>query len=169
MTNNTPISSGENTSQTTTETEKGRLSIQRIAVLSAGTLGGIIVVIFLIGLAFALFSDFEATAARVEIIKNTIIIIMILEGLLIVAALSILIVQIGRLVNLLQTRTKPVLENAQEAVNSAKGTVEFVGDNVTEPIVRMGSFMAGAKVVISELGGIRKAIRKNGKEEAHDE
>ncbi len=169
MTDNIPTASGENTSQTIAENAQGRWSVQRIAILGAGTLGGIIVAIFLIGLAFALFSDFEATAARVEIIKNTIIIIMTLEGLLIVAALAILIVQIGRLVNLLQNKTKPVLENAQEVVNSAKGTVEFVGENVTEPIVRIGSFMAGARVVVSELGGIRRAIRKNGKEKSHDE
>jgi hypothetical protein len=169
MTENTPPSSEESASQTPAETEKGRWSIQRIAVLSAGLLGGFIIVIFLIGMAFALFSDFEATAARIEIIKNTIIIIMILEGLLIVAALAVLVVQVGRLINLLQNKTKPVLENAQDAVNSAKATVEFVGENVTEPIVRVGSFMAGARVVISELGGIRRAIRKNGKGEPHDD
>jgi len=168
MTDNISPATGDNTTQTA-EKEQSRWSIQRIAALSAGVLGGIIVVTFLIGLAFALFSDFEATAARFEIIKNTIFIIMILEGLLIVAAIAILILQIGRLVNLLQNKTKPVLENAQDAVNSAKGTVEFVGENVTEPIVRAGSFMAGARVMIREVGGIRRAIRKNGKEEPHDE
>jgi hypothetical protein len=144
-------------------------SIQRTAVISAGVLAGIIVLIFLIGLAFALFSDVEATAARIEIIKNTIIIIMALEGVLIIASLAILIVQVGRLVNLLQNKAKPVLEDAQEAVSSARGTVEFVGETVTEPIIQLSTFIAGVRVFMSEIGGIRRALRKEQEDEPHGE
>jgi heme/copper-type cytochrome/quinol oxidase subunit 2 len=164
MTTTTP-STGEQPTQAPAPEAQSHWSIQRVAILSAGVLGGIIVLIFLIGLVLALLDNVDATAARIEILKNTMIIIMILEALLIVAALAILIVQVGRLINLLQNKAKPVLENTQEAVNSAKGTIEFVGENVTEPIIQVGSFMAGARVFIREVGGIRRAIRKDGKGE----
>lgn len=142
-------------------TEKRSWSIQRITVLAAGILGGIIILIFVIGLLLAIFSDLEPTAARMEIIRNTLMIVVGLELLLIVFALAVLVLQVMRLINLLQNKAKPVLENTQEAVSSAKGTVEFVGNNVTEPVVKAGAFMAGARVFISELGGIRRAVRRS--------
>jgi len=137
--------------------------MQRIIILTASVLGGIIVLLFVIGLLFALFSDVQATAPRIQIIRDIFIIVMSLEFVLIIAAIAIFILQIARIVNLLQSEVKPVLDNAQDAVNTAKGTVEFVGNNVTEPVVRTGAFLAGAGVFVREVGGIRRAIRRNGK------
>ena len=139
-------------------------TMQRIVVAAAAVLGGIIVLLFVIGLLFALFSDVQATAPRIQIIRDTMIIVIVLEFMLIVGAIAIVILQIARLVLLLQSEVKPVLDNTKDAVNSAKGTVEFVGNNVTEPVVRVGSFLAGANVFVREIGGIRRAVRRNGKE-----
>jgi hypothetical protein len=137
--------------------------LQRIIVIAAAGLGGVIVLLFVIGLLFALFSDVQATAPRIQIIRDVFIIIMSLEFILIIGALAVLILQVARIVNLLQSEVKPVLENAKETVNSAKGTVEFVGNNVSEPVVKTSAFLAGAGVFIREAGGIRRAIRQNGK------
>src|SRR5688500_456906 len=101
-------------------------TLQRIIVIAAAGLGGVIVLLFVIGLLFALFSDVQATAPRIQIIRDVFIIIMSLEFILIIGALAVLILQVARIVNLLQSEVKPVLENAKETVNSAKGTVEFV-------------------------------------------
>ncbi len=138
-------------------------TMQRIIMVAAAALGGVIVLLFVIGLLFALFSDVQATAPRVQIIRDVFIIIMSLEFILIIGALAILILQVARIVNLLQSEVKPVLENAKETVNTAKGTVEFVGNNVSEPVVKTSAFLAGAGVFIREAGGIRRAIRRNGK------
>lgn len=135
-------------------------TIQRVAVLGASVLGGILVVIFLIGLALALFADVQPTAARMQVIRDIFIILIGLELILIVASLAVLIVQIARLITLLKSETKPILENAQEATRSAKNTVDFVSTNVTQPIVRVSSFMAGARVMLRDVGGIRRAIRR---------
>src|SRR5690606_21114675 len=96
----------------------------------------IIILLFVIGVLLALFTDPETTAASIQIIRDVVIIIMGLEFILIIVALAILILQIARLVNLLQNEVKPVLENTQTTVNHAKGTVEFVSTNVTAPIVK---------------------------------
>ncbi len=102
-------------------------TIQRVAVLGASVLGGILVVIFLIGLALALFADAQPTAARMQVVRDIFIILIGLELILIVASLAVLIVQIARLITLLKSETKPILENAQEATRSANGrTAEYL-------------------------------------------
>jgi hypothetical protein len=134
-------------------------TLRRIVIVAAAALGGIIILIFVFGLLLALFSDVEATAARIQIIRDIFFIMIGLEFILIIGAVAILILQIARTTNLVQSEVKPVLKDAQEAVSSAKGTVDFVGKNVTEPIVKTGAFLAGAGVFMREVGGIRRAIR----------
>ncbi len=146
--------------ETTTDESSSKWTIQRVTVLAAGALGGILMVIFLIGLALALFADVQPTAARIQVIRDIFVILIGLELILIVAALAVLVVQVARLITLLKSETKPILENAQEATRSAKNTVDFVSSNVTQPIVRVGSFMAGARVLLRDVGGIRRAIRR---------
>ncbi len=148
---------------------KSRWTVRRVVTIVAGVLGGLIILLFVLGLLLALFSNVDATAPRIQIIRDIFIIIMALEFILIVLALAVLILQLARLINLLQNEIKPILENTQDTVNSAKGTVEFVTTNVTRPIVRASGFMAGTSVLIRELGGIRRAIRHNGKGQNHAE
>jgi hypothetical protein len=148
------------------EKKQGGWTIQRIVTIAAVGLGGIIVVLFVIGLLLALFSDAEVTAARVQVIRDVFIILMALEFILIIAALAILILQVARLINLLQNEVKPVLDNTQETITTARGTVEFVSKTVARPVIATGAFLAGANVFLREFGGIRRAVRRNTKERA---
>lgn len=151
--------------QLETTKKQSNWTLRRIVMVAAGVLGGIIILLFVIGVLLALFTDPETTAASIQIIRDVVIIIMGLEFILIIVALAILILQIARLVNLLQNEVKPVLENTQTTVNHAKGTVEFVSTNVTAPIVKTGAFLAGAGVFIREFGGLRRAVRPSGRVE----
>jgi hypothetical protein len=149
-------------------TKKTSWTMGRIVTVAAAALAGVIVLIFVIGLLLALFSDVEATAARIQIIRDIFMITIALEFILIIGAVAVLILQIARTTNLVQSEVKPVLKDAQEAVSSAKGTVDFVGKNVTEPIVKTGAFLAGAGVFVREVGGIRRAIRPRRKVKASE-
>jgi hypothetical protein len=133
-------------------------SVQRIIVMVASLLGGIIAIAFVVGLLLSLSSPLEATALRIQYLRNIAVIVLALEGILIIGSIAILIMQITRLINLLKKEVRPVLANAQSAVDSAKGAVEFVGDSVAQPIIQTGAFLAGAKVLIRDVGGIRRAI-----------
>lgn len=135
-------------------------TIQRIVFLSAGVLGGVIALIFVVGLLLGFTSELEVTATRIEYIRNLFFIMIGIEGILIIGALATLIVQVTRLINMLKRDVQPVLITAKETVDTAKGTVEFVGDNAVGPIIRAGGFMAGLGVVVRDLGGIRRAIRR---------
>lgn len=107
-------------------------------------------------------SPLEATALRLVYLRNIALITMALEGVLIVGSLALLVVQVTRLINLLTREVRPVLANARNVVDSAKGTVEFVGDRVAQPVVQASGFLAGARVVIRDVAGIRHAIEHKG-------
>jgi heme/copper-type cytochrome/quinol oxidase subunit 2 len=151
----------ENAGQTST-----RWTIANISKIAAAVIIGVILLIFIIGVLIALFTDAEQTAAKVQLIRDLFIIVLTLQGILIIAALAVLILQVARLINLLQNEVMPILNNARETLNAAKGTVDFVSTNVADPVIRVGGFLAGMRILVGELGGIRRAVRhENGQHE----
>jgi uncharacterized membrane protein len=94
-------------------------------------------------------------SAPTERIRDIFIIFMALESLLIGAALIVLIVQFASLINLLQNEVRPILEATNETVNHLRGTTEFLGENMVEPVIKMSSYLAGMKRML-ELFGVKK-------------
>ena len=88
-------------------------------------------------------------------IRDVFIIVVALESLVIGVALIILIVQLASLINLLQNEVRPILNATNETVNHLRGTAEFLGENVVEPVIKLNGYLAGMTRVI-ELMGIRK-------------
>jgi len=84
-------------------------------------------------------------------IRDVFIIFMALETLVVGVALVILIVQLAVLTNLLQNEVKPILDSTSEAVNTLKGTVRFVSDNLTEPVIKLNEKLAMGKRFIDLL------------------
>jgi hypothetical protein len=152
----------------TQEESGGSWSVGRIAGLTVGILVAIFAVIFIIGILLAQPADGEQFRLMVETLRDTVIIFILAEGILIIFTIAVLVIQIARLVNALQTETRPILDNAQSATKSVKGTAEFVGNNVTEPIIKAGGLFAGLGVFLRELGGIRRALRRNHRGDKHD-
>ncbi len=111
----------------------------------------------------------ETTVGRVAVVRDILMIVIGLEFFLIVLALAVLILQVTRLADLLQNEAKPILQDAKETLHTAKGTAQFVSQNVTRPIIRLTAFMVGVRTFFRELGGIRRAIRKNPERKESDE
>lgn len=149
----------------TSEPAQSTWTVQRIIFVSSAVLGGIIILIFVIGLIFAFSTSLEITVARTQYIRDILMIALTLEGILIVGALAVLVVQTGRIINMLKKEIRPVIANAQQTVTTTKVTAEFVGQNVTEPIVKTSAFIAGVRVLIRDVAGIRRAIRQSSKDE----
>jgi hypothetical protein len=126
---------------------------QRTTVI--GAIIGVIVILALLGAAlFYLFRP-ETPVDQVGRIRDIFIIFMALESLLIGAALVVLIVQVASLINLLQNEVRPILEATNETVNHLRGTTEFLGENMVEPVIKASSYMAGMKRML-ELFGVKK-------------
>jgi hypothetical protein len=54
-------------------------------------------------------------------------------------------VQLATLINLLQNEVKPIIQSTNDTVNTLRGTVAFISDNVTEPIIKLNVYLAGIK------------------------
>ena len=113
--------------------------------------GVIILLIFLIGAIIYLLQP----TAPTDKIRDVFIIIVALESLVIGVALIILIAQLASLINLLQNEVRPILTTTNETINHLRGTAEFLGENVVEPVIKLNGYLAGMNRVI-ELMGIKK-------------
>ena len=89
-------------------------------------------------------------------IADVFIIFMGLEFLVIGLVLVILIIQLARLINLLQNEIKPIVESTNETVSTLRGTTQFLSDNLSEPVIKLNEYMAG----VSEFFKIVRPKRK---------
>lgn len=98
----------------------------------------------------------ETPAEQVGRIRDIFLIFMALESLLIGAALIVLIVQVASLINLMQNEVRPILHATSETVNTLRGTAEFLGENVVQPVIKLNSYLAGLQRVLELMGLKRK-------------
>ncbi len=133
--------------------------LKRIVIIASAVLIGLIVLLFVIALVLTLVTNGDF-AATIRIIRDLVIIFLALEGILIVLSVAVLTLQVARLVNLLQNEVKPILLNTQETVKTAQSTVEFMSTNLTEPVIRASGFLSGASVLVTNLFGLRRAMRR---------
>jgi heme/copper-type cytochrome/quinol oxidase subunit 2 len=133
-------------SPTSKEAERRSRNIVTIIVIA------IIVVLALLGVAIYFLLQPSTPTDR---IRDVFIIVVALESLVIGVALIILIIQLASLINLLQNEVRPILTATSETVNHLRGTAEFLGENVVEPVIQLNSYLASMNRVI-ELMGIKK-------------
>ena len=119
--------------------------------------GVVFLVLLLAGIVTAIYFLLrpETPAEQVGRIRDIFLIFMALESLLIGAALVVLIVQVASLINLLQNEVRPILQSTTETVNNLRGTAEFLGENVVQPVIKLNGYLAGLQRVI-ELMGIKR-------------
>ncbi|MDD2923196.1 MAG: hypothetical protein PHQ36_12995 [Anaerolineales bacterium] len=114
-----------------------------------GVIAGI--VIFLALLVAAIYALMQP-GTPTDKIRDVFIIVVALETLVIGVALVVLIVQLASLINLLQNEVRPILAATSETVNTLRGTVEFLGEEVLEPVVKLNSYLAGLKRMLELMG-----------------
>lgn len=115
------------------------------------TLVSIVLIASLVaGLYFLLTPN--TNAETVSRIRDVFIIIMALESLLIGAVLVILILQIAQLTNLIQHEIKPILDSTNETISTLRGTTEFLGNNLAEPVIKLNEYVAAFQRLFEVLG-----------------
>jgi predicted tellurium resistance membrane protein TerC len=93
-------------------------------------------------------------------IKDVFIIFMALQSLFLGIILVVLIIQLARLINLLQNDIKPILDSTNETVSTLRGTTAFLSENVVEPVIKMNEYMAGITKALAVLG-LTRSRQKN--------
>jgi ABC-type dipeptide/oligopeptide/nickel transport system permease component len=119
------------------------------------TISAVIIIIVLIAGIIAAVIGLLQPGTPTDKIRDIFIIFMALESLLIGVALIVLIVQFASLINLLQNEVRPILDATNETVNNLRGTAEFLGENVVEPVIKLNGYLAGMQRML-ELLGIKK-------------
>jgi len=149
------------TSQTTAESESTptpeelaakREEEKQMKRTMTGVIIGVVILLILLGLAIFFLLQ---PASPTDKIRDIFIIVVALESLVIGVALVVLIVQLASLTNLLRNEVRPILEATNETVNNLRGTAEFLGENVVEPVIKLNGYLAGLYRML-ELMGIKK-------------
>ena len=107
----------------------------------------IVLALIIVATVFLLRADNDTTGR----IRDVFIIFMALESLILGVAMIILIVQLAILINLLQNDIKPIIQSTNETVNTLRGTATFLSNNLSEPVIRMNSYLAGLKQFMDVL------------------
>jgi hypothetical protein len=142
-------STQRNASQPQTEQKSNRGLVIGIVV-------GALVLLVLIGLgAWALVNNPPLAAT----LRDIFIIALALESVIIGLVLLLLVLQITRLINLLQDEIKPILESTNQTVSTLRGTTTFMSEKVVEPVVKLSSYVAGTRRAVEILTGIRQPRR----------
>ncbi len=90
---------------------------------------GVAVVLILIIAGFVLMIHGGVTG----VVRDIIIIFLALESLILVGLMVVLVIQMTMLVRLMRDEVRPLIASAQETVNSARGTTQFVSRKIVAP------------------------------------
>ena len=125
---------------------------QKMKRILIGVILGAVILLILLGVAiFFLLQPGTPT----DKIRDIFIIVVALESLVIGVALIVLVLQLASLINLLQNEIRPILHATNETVNTLRGTAEFLGESVVEPVIKLNGYMAGLYRML-ELMGVKK-------------
>lgn len=156
----TPSTETPTTEQETPQQES-KWTVQRIVMIAVIAFVVLILVLFVIGLLIAIFGDVVYWAAVIQIARDIVMFIIAIQGILIITALAILILQIARLINLVKAESVPIFESTQETLKEAKATTQFVSKHSIDPIIKLQAFFSGFLVFLAELFKINKLVKPN--------
>ena len=125
---------------------------QKMKRILIGVIVGAVILLILLGVAIFFLLQPGTPTDR---IRDVFIIVVALESLVIGVAMVVLVLQLASLINLLQNEIRPILHATNETVNTLRGTAEFLGESVVEPVIKLNGYMAGLYRML-ELMGVKK-------------
>ena len=125
---------------------------QKMKRIMIAVIVGAVVLLILLGVAIFFLLQPGTPTDR---IRDVFIIVVALESLVIGVAMVVLVLQLASLINLLQNEIRPILHATNETVNNLRGTAEFLGENVVEPVIKLNGYLAGLYRML-ELMGVKK-------------
>ena len=104
---------------------------------------GIVGLVLLVAIIVALVIVGVGHPAHTQTFRDIAIIALAFQSGLIGLALIVLIIQVARLVNMLEYEIKPILNNTVETVNTVRGTAFFMSDHVVSPMIKASGYASG--------------------------
>jgi hypothetical protein len=118
-------------------------------------MGGLLWVLFVILLVVAVYL-LTLPSTETAKIRDVFIIALALEAFVIGVSVIVMMIQLARLLNLVQNELKPMLESTQTTVNNLRGTTEFLSENMVEPIIKLNESLAALRSLLSTLRLFRR-------------
>ena len=122
---------------------------RQMKTIIAGVIAAAIII--LIGVGFAIYALLQPNTPT-DRIRDIFIIIVAIETLVIGVALVVLLIQLASLINLLQNEVRPILQATNETINTLRGTAEFLGESVVEPVIKLNGYLASIQRVLELMG-----------------
>lgn len=95
-------------------------------------------------------------------IRDIAIIIIAVQSIIIGILIAVLILQIWRLMKMMQTEIKPIIDDAQDTLGTVRGTTSFMSSSVVDPVVKTSGYVAGmrrtVKVMQNELNATMRTF-----------
>ncbi|KAA3647959.1 MAG: hypothetical protein DWQ07_02925 [Chloroflexi bacterium] len=133
------------------QTQEPELTPQELRQQRLMVVGAVAFLLLLVGLLiggiFLAIDNPETTT----VFRDVMIILLALEFAVIGLALVILLIQLARLINLLQNEIQPILESTNETANTLRGTATFLSENMVEPVVKLNEYLAVVRRMLDLL------------------
>ena len=126
--------------------------------IAAAILGILTILTLIVAALAAALTAAETWAPVIEIIRDVFLLILLMESILVIAALAILLLQAAGFLIMLKTEVKPILDNARETTRVSKATAQFINSNAVDPLIQIKSFLSGLLAFLRELIRIRSLV-----------
>ena len=94
-------------------------------------------------------------------IRDAAIVLLALESVVIGVLLATTLIQIRKLVKLLRDEVVPMLDSANETVNTVKGTTSFLSDYLVQPVVKISGYAAGTAEALRSFLALRRDVQES--------
>jgi hypothetical protein len=126
---------------------------RRIAVGFAIALPAILTIVGLVLLVF--FRD----DTQLRSLRDILLILLALEFMVVGVALTLLMIQLARLSLLIEMEIRPMVRSADETLRHLSGTVQFLDENLVEPILKVSTSLAGVQRLLNLFPLFRRPSR----------
>ena len=137
--------------------ESDGVNIGRLIKLAALILL-LLIVLLLVGALVAALTAAATWAPVIQIFRDVLLVALLLESLLIIAAVTVLLLQVAGFLIMLKSEVKPILDNARETTRLGKATAQFINSNAVDPVIQVKSFLAGLLAFLRELILLRGTV-----------
>ena len=113
---------------------------------------GIIVlgVVILVGIGITVYFLLQ-NSDRTMLIRDVMVTLLAFEMFLVGITGFLLILQITKLVNLIQNEIKTLLESANETIYTLRGTAAFISDSFVQPVMKFNGYIAAVRRALDLL------------------
>ncbi len=104
---------------------------------------GWVIFILIALIAAAVYGMLKLTPETTALIRDISIVAYVIETFVVLIALVVLVIQLAKLINITKTGVQPILKTTGETMNSVKGTVTFLSNNLIEPTIQVNAKVNG--------------------------